>query len=308
MCTSENLEMLMEEYLRYCLYRKRLDEKTVRAYRTDLLYFNRFIKENDLDYQDKASISQYVDRLHSTMAPRTVKRKIASLQAFYHYLIYEERIERDPLYRLDLSFKLPFLLPRYIPNHYLQSFYEVLYQKREHALTEYQEQCAVRDIAVIELLVATGLRISELCTLTPDAVNLVERYVRVHGKGNKERIIQLTEDITVKALEEYAKAFGSKMQKAGYFFVNSCGRRLSDQSVRNRINRLAKEAQIPLHITPHMFRHSFATSLVNQDVDIRCIQTLLGHSSIRTTEIYTHVNMMKQKSILENKNPRKLIG
>lgn len=308
MCTSENLEALMEEYLRYCLYRKRLDEKTVRAYRTDLLYFNRFIEENALDYLDKASISQYVDRLHSTMAPRTVKRKIASLQAFYHYLIYEERIERDPLYRLDLSFKLPFQLPRYIPNHYLQSFYEALYQKREHALTEYQEQCAVRDIAVIELLVATGLRISELCTLTPDAVNLVERYVRVHGKGNKERIIQLTEDITVKALEEYAKVFGSKMQKAGYFFVNSCGRRLSDQSVRNRINRLAKEAQIPLHITPHMFRHSFATSLVNQDVDIRCIQTLLGHSSIRTTEIYTHVNMMKQKSILENKNPRKLIG
>ena len=92
MCTSENLEMLMEEYLRYCLYRKRLDEKTVRAYRTDLLYFNRFIEENALDYQDKVSISQYVDRLHSTMAPRTVKRKIASVKAFFHYLEYKEII------------------------------------------------------------------------------------------------------------------------------------------------------------------------------------------------------------------------
>ena len=102
--------------------------------------------------------------------------------------------------------------------------------------------------------------------------------------------------------------FREDITSCGYFFVNNYGNRLSEQSVRNMIHRIASNAQIPINITPHMFRHTFATSLVNQEVDIRCIQELLGHSSIRTTEIYTHVDTARQKHILECKNPRKLIS
>lgn len=298
---------LMEEYLQHCLTRKRLDAKTVRAYRTDLTDFNTFLQAHQADLMDKHFIGEYIDSLHHTKAPRTVKRRIASLHAFYHYLVYEELIPESPLYKLDLSFKLPQQLPRYIPNHVLRSFYEALYNQKLHANTEYRRCCAVRNIAVVELLFATGLRISELCSLTPESVNLSDHEIRIHGKGDKERIIQLTEGITMQALTEYEALFHKSIFSCGYFFVNGYGNKLSDQSVRNMINHLANSAAISMHITPHMFRHSFATSLVNQDVDIRCIQEILGHSSIKTTEIYTHVDMTKQKSILETKNPRKLL-
>ena len=229
------------------------------------------------------------------------------MRAFYHYLVYEELVETDPFYRLDLSFRLPSQLPRYIPVHMLNDFYSTLYATGSVTRSPHQRKCALRDIAVMELLIASGLRISELCGLTSDAVNLSENEIRIHGKGNKERIIQLTEPVTISALKAYYTIFSQEIRDTGFFFVNNCGRRLTDQSVRNMINRIAREAEIPLHLTPHMFRHSFATFLVNQDVDIRCIQELLGHSSIKTTEIYTHVNLAKQKEILINKNPRKMI-
>lgn len=301
------LPNLIEEYLQYCRVRKGLDAKTIRAYRADLLDFSQFVEGRNQDFLKKESIGNYVDSLHHEKAPRTVRRKIASIRAFYHYLIYMEEIAENPLYRLDLTFKLPRKLPRYIPNHIMNAFYQELYAQKEKAHTPYRLKCAVRDIAVIELLFATGLRISELCGLKREAVNLYEGEVRIHGKGDKERILQLTEKITIGALTEYETFFATEIRKSEYFFLNKYGHPLSDQSVRDMINRLTGTASISMHITPHMFRHSFATYLVNQDVDIRCIQEILGHSSIRTTEIYAHVDMAKQRNVLETKNPRKLL-
>lgn len=301
------LAELIRDYLRHCRVRKGLDPKTLRAYRADLGDFRQYMEDNQGNFLDKESIGEYVDYLHCAKAPRTVKRKIASIQAFYRYLIYIEKIEQSPLYRLDLSFKLPRKLPRYIPSHVMNTFYHELYGQKEKALTLYQKKCAARNIAVVELLFATGMRISELCGLRRDSINLQDGEIRIHGKGDKERILQLTEDITINALREYETLFQPEMKKSEYFFLNKCGRPLSTQSVRSMIHQLAASASISMHITPHMFRHSFATYLVNQDVDIRCIQEMLGHSSIRTTEIYTHVNGMKQRSVLETKNPRKLL-
>ena len=300
-------DTLKESYLYHCLTRKRLDGKTVRAYRTDLNDFSAYLRTLDGDYLDKKCIGCYIDSLHQSKAPRTVKRRIASLQAFYHYLVYEELISESPMYKLDLSFKLPQRLPRYIPKHVLSAFYQALYEQKDQAATDYQYGCAVRNIAVVELLFATGLRISELCNLSLQAVRLADRELIIHGKGDKERILQLTEDVTVAALKEYEVLYRSRIAACGYFFVNGYGNRLSDQSVRNMLNKLSAAAPVCYHITPHMFRHSFATSLVNQDVDIRCIQEILGHSSIKTTEIYTHVDVTKQKRVLETKNPRKLV-
>lgn len=301
------LDLWISTYLNDCCYRKRLDIKTLKAYQSDLHDFASYITNRNADFLDKHAISEYVNELHRKKSPRTVKRKIASMRAFYHYLVYEELVGTDPFYRLDLSFRLPSQLPRYIPAHMLNDFYSTLYATGSANRHPHQRKCALRDIAVMELLIASGLRISELCGLTSDAVNLSENEIRIHGKGNKERIIQLTEPVTISALKEYYTSFSQEIQNTGFFFINNCGRRLTDQSVRNMINRIAREAEIPLHLTPHMFRHSFATFLVNQDVDIRCIQELLGHSSIKTTEIYTHVNLAKQKEILINKNPRKMI-
>ena len=249
-----NINNLVETYLSYCLMRKRLDTKTVRAYRADLTAFSDYLNTQQADFMDKKAIGQYVDSLHRTKAPRTVKRKIASLQAFYHFLVYEELIPENPLYKIDLSFKLPQNLPRYIPTHVLNTFYHELYQEKLQASTDYQARCAVRNVAVVELLFATGLRISELCNLTSGSVNLEDRQILIHGKGNKERVIQLTEEITINALVEYETLFRKEIENCGFFFVSGYGNRLSDQSVRNMIHQICAKADIPLHITPHMFR------------------------------------------------------
>ena len=131
--------------------------------------------------------------------------------------------------------------------------------------------------------------------------------VLIYGKGAKERILQIGNLGVIAALTLYQETFQDDIAKCGYFFVNKLKRKLSDQSVRFMINKYAGLAGIKQHITPHMFRHSFATLLLEQDVDIRYIQKMLGHSSISTTEIYTHVSNNKQKNILMNKHPRNLM-
>ena len=183
----------------------------------------------------------------------------------------------------------------------------VLYEQKSLAESEYQLRCCVRDIAMIELLFATGMRISELCSLKPESIDLESGNILIYGKGAKERVIQIGNPEVISALLLYQEYFKEDIVSCGYFFVNKRKNKLSDQSVRFMIKRYAEIAGITQHITPHMFRHSFATLLLEQDVDIRYIQQMLGHSSISTTEIYTHVSNKKQKDILVNKHPRNLI-
>lgn len=152
------------------------------------------------------------------------------------------------------------------------------------------------------------MRISELCSLKPSAVDLKSNNILIYGKGAKERIIQLGNPETLSSLLLYQETFHDDISTCGYFFVNRLKHKLSDQSVRYMINHYVELAGLDQHITPHMFRHSFATLLLEQDVDIRYIQKMLGHSSISTTEIYTHVSNAKQKDILVNKHPRNFMS
>lgn len=171
----------------------------------------------------------------------------------------------------------------------------------------FQYQAELRDVAVLELIFATGIRISELCSLHTCDVDLAEGSIKIYGKGAKERLIQIGNNDVLKAVEIYQKAFEERIEKAGWFFVNRLGKQLSDQYVRNMIAKYCGMAGIQMHITPHMSRHSFATLLLEEDVDIRYIQQLLGHSSIVTTQIYTHVASKKQRDILTAKHPRNRI-
>lgn len=149
------------------------------------------------------------------------------------------------------------------------------------------------------------MRISELCSLNANDVNLDDRTILIYGKGSKERKIQIGSDDVVSILKKYKEDYENEIQNCRHFFANQHGRELSDQSVRRMINKYVSLAAINMHITPHMFRHTFATSLLEADVDIRYIQEMLGHSSINVTEIYTHVTMSKQRDILTTKHPRK---
>ena len=149
------------------------------------------------------------------------------------------------------------------------------------------------------------MRISELCSLGINDIDLRDRSILIYGKGAKQRRIQIGNDDVLQILHEYKNEFRIEMQTCKHFFANQNGNVLSDQTVRRMINRYTGLAAIELHITPHMFRHTFATSLLEADVDIRYIQEMLGHSSINITEIYTQVAMSKQRDILTTKHPRK---
>lgn len=300
------LNNYIAEYIEYCEYRKRLDYKTLKAYKIDLRQFEDFCTDLS-DCFAKSVVDDFITNLHKQYKPKTVRRKIASLKAFFHHMEYRELLNENPFTKLDIRFREAKLLPKTIPFHSIQTFLSTLYAQKELAESEYQLRCCIRDIAVIELLFATGMRISELCSLKPSDIDFESNNILIYGKGAKERIIQLGNQEVISALVLYQETFKTDIEVCGYFFVNRLQHRLSDQSVRFMINRYAQLAGIDQHITPHMFRHSFATLLLEQDVDIRYIQRMLGHSSISTTEIYTHVSNTKQKDILVHKHPRNLM-
>ena len=298
-----NLEQLKEIYLTRCRYQKELNPKTLKAYRIDLTQFIELINQTDIPIS-KEILLEYITQIHKMYQPATTKRKIASVKAFFRYLECEDIIEINPFSKINISFRQPKKLPKTIPSNTIQKFLSTLYQQKNTATSNYKYNSSVRDIAVVELLFATGMRISELCNLKQHNLDLINRTVLIYGKGSKERIIQIGNDDVLQSISTYIETFRSKLEKTDYLFINRLNERLSEQSVRNMINKYADMAGIEMHITPHMFRHSFATLLLEADVDIRYIQKMLGHSSINTTQIYTSVSTHKQKEILESKHPR----
>jgi len=284
------LQTHISDYLNYCRAQKRLDEKTLKAYRIDLRQFTEHFPDVTVSELTSSDLENHISTLHRRYKPKTVKRKIASAKAFFHYLEYREIIDMNPFNKIQIRFREPALLPKTIPLYTVEAFLSVIYQQQQNATTAYQRRNALRDAAAIELLFATGMRISELCSLKECDVDLYDATVLIYGKGRKERRIQIGSEDVVRILTTY--------------FANQSGKAFSDQAVRRMICKYSSLASIEMHITPHMFRHNFATCLLEADVDIRFIQEMLGHSSINVTEIYTHVAVGKQRDILRTKHPR----
>ena len=300
-----DLQSQITDYLNYCTTQKCLDKKTLKAYRIDLKQFCEQLSVSETPKITPDILEKYIAILHQKYKPKTAKRKIASIKAFFHYLEYKDIINQNPFNKIQVKFREPVILPKTIPLNTVEALLSTIYKQYTDAKTDYQRRNALRDVAVIELLFATGIRISELCSLKMNDINLYDRTVLIYGKGSKERKLQIGNDDVIYILEEYKTTFLTEIQNSNHFFVNQAGNPLSDQSVRRAINKYASLAAIELHITPHMFRHTFATSLLEADVDILYIQEMLGHSSINITEIYTHVAMSKQRDILTTKHPRK---
>ncbi len=298
------LEVNTEKYLKHCSLDKNLSKHTLKAYNIDL---TQFIAYKNTAAISKNMLTEYIRHLHKTYKPKTIKRKIASLKAFIRYLYCEEIIEFNPFDKIDTSFKEPLRLPRTIPENIIRQLLTVSYQRIVSAPTDCQKKNAVRNAAVIELLFATGARISEICSLKTENIDLTAKTVRIFGKGAKERIIQIENNDVIAIIKKYMAAFSEYIRPNGYLFLNNRHNRLSEQSVRTIITNLENQIASPIHITPHMFRHSVATLLLEEDVDIRYIQRILGHSSINTTQIYTHVTSSKQREILRTKHPRNKI-
>lgn len=294
----------MNRYLHYCKFQKELDDKTIKAYRADLEQFIALIGENENNL-DKESLNSYLLYLHRTYKQKTVKRKIASVKALFHYLEEEEIIEINPFHKIKTKFKEEVILPKIIPRDIIEQLLEHLYKERGiQQYSEWHRKIILRDIAVVETLFSTGLRISELCHLQSKYFNLKDGVLCIQGKGGKERYLQIGNEDVLSILNVYQKYFENEIKMHGYFFVNRYGQPLSEQSARRMIHKYAHEIQADINITPHMFRHSFATYLMEEEVNIRYIQKMLGHASITTTQIYTYVTTEKAKEILRTKHPR----
>ena len=295
----------INNYLDYCKSQKRLDEKPLKAYRIDLNQFSDKIIISSISEINISTLEYHISFLNDIYKPKTVKRKLASIKAFFHYLEYKDIIQYNPFNKMITQFREPIILPKVIPLKTIEYFLSTVYNQMHYADTAFKKKNALRDAAISEILFSTGMRISELCSIKPHDINLSTGTILIYGKGNKERRINIGNEQVISILKEYRSEFSSEINMCGHFFANQYGRMLNDQAVRRMINKYCSLASIDLHITPHMFRHTFATSLLDADVDIRYIQEMLGHSSINITQIYTHVTTAKQREILINKHPRK---
>jgi integrase/recombinase XerD len=295
----EFIERYFDGYLDCCRCRKKLDTKTTTAYKADLEQF--FVHAGACkDISEKDMLNRYITFLHGTYKCASAKRKIASVRAYYNYLEDEGIIEFNPVRALRTKFREERKLPKTLPFRTVQDLLDSVYG-------QYRDSPGprlLRDIVVIELLFATGARVSELCGLKDGDINVKTGEICIFGKGARERIAWVCNPEVLAILSEYRQAFGTDIESTGCFFVNRLHGRLSEQSVRHMLDKRAKAAEIPQRVTPHKFRHTFATMLLEEGVDIRYIQKMLGHASIRTTEIYTHVALQKQKEILALKHPR----
>jgi integrase/recombinase XerD len=302
----------INDFLTHCRYEKNLSEKTIKAYYIDISQFKNFLKESELTTKlesiDKIIIKKYLQIL-SVHKPKTIKRKVAAIKTMFNFFEYDDVIIVNPFRKIRISIKESILLPKVMNIKEVENILRISYRERNRIQNKqtYTYLSSIRSIAIIELLFATGIRVSELCNIRISDIDLKSGLLIVKGKGNKERIIQICNKASLEPLRSYYDLFSEKIVSSGYFLINRFNSKLSEQSVRNLIRKYAKYAKIDRSITPHTFRHTFATLLLEEDVDIKYIQQMLGHSSILTTQIYTHVNIDKQKKILIAKHPRKHI-
>jgi integrase/recombinase XerD len=307
----DTIQTATGEFLKHCRFEKNLSPKTLKSYSIDLIQLTNFlISKNypsEIDQITKNELREFLEVI-SYLKPKSIKRKVATIKAMFNYLEFEDKITANPLRKMQIRIKEPKRLPKVMDIKEIGEIFKIAYKRnfdiKDVSLYSYAE--TLRNIAVIELLFATGARVSEIAGLKKENINIASGTVIIRGKGNKERFIQICNKETLQALKNYQNTFLERINNSGGFFlINRLGKKLSDQSIRIIVKNLAKKACIQKHITPHVFRHTFATLLLEKDVDIKYIQSLLGHSSIMTTQIYTHVNHEKQKQILRTKHPRK---
>ncbi len=304
------LQEAIKVFESHCIYEKNLSIKTIKAYKIDLNQFLKYKNSEDISLEmfDKLYLKDYIKYLfEKELKAKSVKRKVGTLKTLFNFLEFEELIELSPFKKMKLSIKLPKRLPITLDIKELRRFFKYMYDYKQSISKQdtYTYKSTVRDIAVMELLFATGIRVSELSNLLKENINIKKGVINIIGKGDKERIIQIC-DINVKnALSDYYSLFKKNILRNEYFFINKRSNTLSEQSIRFMIKKYSEKANLKKHITPHVFRHSFATALLEENIDIRYIQKILGHSSVVTTQIYTKVNSKQQKKIPSTKHPRR---
>ena len=231
------LEILINEYLLFCSARKNLDHKTIKSYSIDLKQYCKFSNSVNYSWFNKKAIERYIEHIHTIYMPKSIKRKIASLKAFFHYLEIEEILGTNPFHKIQLKYKEPFILPKTIPVNTIEQIMKFAYTEYKNKTTQHSKKTALRNVLVLELLFATGMRISELCSLTLEQIDINNYIIRIYGKGSKERLIQICNESIQSLIDEYLRIFNLEIINNEYIFTNRLNNKLSEQSVRNMINK-----------------------------------------------------------------------
>ena len=272
---------------------KNYSVNTYTSYTSDLYYFYLFVKK-DLTKVKEQDIRSYIEKLNKEQEkPTSIRRRISTLKSFYKYLYKNGYMDKKE-YPLNKTVypKVEKRLPKFI---YYNDLLEILDESTRGI-------DGIRDRLIIEMLYATGTRVSELVNIKYSDIDFNNKRIRVCGKGNKERIVYFG-DYANDALKEYMSSH--KKNEQGYVFTNSNGGRLTDRGVRYIIDKIMNKLSVKVHVTPHVLRHTFATDMLNNGCDIKVVQELLGHASLQTTEVYTHVTNERLKEVYYSCFPRR---
>ena len=301
-------EQAIRGFLLHCEQERKFSHHTVKAYRLDLGRFAAFLRQsgpiNDLAGLTSERLREYA-RSRAHAKPRTIRRNVACVKSFLRHAHAEGQLAADLASEWRSGVKLGRTLPRVISHPAVASIFVAAYQapatRRRRELVR-----ATRDRALIEILFCGGLRVSEVSDLLRTSVDLGDDVIRVNGKGSRERIVPIVSAQLHAVLKRWLEIRERYNPKSPLLFTNRNGRRLSDQSIRNIVKKMARSSGAG-RVTPHMFRHTLATQLLEQGVDLRHIQRLLGHSSITTTTIYAQVSDRSQRESLMLRHPRRLM-
>lgn len=286
----------IRSYINYVYIEKKLSDNTKNAYETDLFDFSEFLNNKDVSKITYDDITSYINHLYDKKEKdKSIARKIVSIRTFFNYLMKEGKIKVNPSEKLE-SPKLKKTLPNTLS---LEEVDKLLSIKPKDAKDW-------RNKAMIELMYGTGMRVSELVNLELNDINLNDNYVRVYGKGKKERIVFMA-DVTTDVLDKYINVYRSSLLK-GYLtdkvFLSSYGKGITRQGFFKILKKEAEKAGIKKSFSPHTLRHSFATHLLENGADLRSIGEMLGHENIKTTQIYTHLSNNKKRKDYDEFFPR----
>ncbi len=290
----------IEEYIEYLLIEKSVSKNTISSYKGDLKQFLNHVNEtlliDSIESIDKSDVIFYLQSISPNISSKTLSRKLVTLRNFYKFLVKEEILERNIVQNIDLP-KIGKYLPIVLSEKQIQDLLESI---------EIKDHISARNRLMIELMYATGIRVSELVTLISSNVNVKMEFIEVHGKGNKQRYVPITKYVA-KMFDTYFKEYRIHFKNEHIIkecFISETGKKLDRFAINRILKKIIHESSLSIECTPHTLRHSFATHMLENSADLRSIQELLGHSDIATTTIYTHISNEKIKSDYRKYHPR----
>lgn len=298
-------EEVIKEFLEYLENNKGYSLNTIVAYENDINEFLQFIKEERmasglLKLRNERICKNYISYLSKqNLASTSIHRKLSSLNSFYNYLVEDELVAVNYFLQAEAP-KVPKRLPVIIKEEEIKALFSTC---------DLDDKLGYRNYCILGVLYGCGLRVSELCNMKIKDIDFVDRTIKINGKGNKDRIVIMYEDLSV-SLKHYISTFRndilyvSKKDDTRIVFLNKNGLPLTRVGVRKILESLVKKCHDTYNISPHMLRHSFATALLNNGADIRSVQELLGHESLSTTQIYTHLTYETIKQSYDIAHPR----